>query len=84
MNDASPSTVILKPAENPNIRLLQLMDDPGEHPGDDRSITYAQMMTPAGLKAIAAYADAIGPSTRSIIPLTRDGRLAPVEAPTAA
>ena len=64
--------------DHPNIRLLQLMDDPGEHPGDDRSITYAQMMTPAGLKAIAAYADAIGPSTRSIIPLTRDGRLAPV------
>lgn len=64
--------------DHANIRLLQLMDDPGEHPGDDASITYAQMMTPAGLKAISAYADAIGPSTRSIIPLTRDGRLASV------
>lgn len=33
------------------------------------------METPAGLKAIAAYADAIGPSMRAIIPLTADGHL---------
>ena len=63
---------------HPNVRLLQLMDDPEQHPADDSSVTYRQMMTPAGLKAIAAYADAIGPSTRSIIPLGKDGRLAPV------
>jgi glycerophosphoryl diester phosphodiesterase len=61
-----------------NIRLLQLLGDPKEHPGDEPSITYAQMMTPAGLRAISAYADAIGPATRSVIPLDADGRLAPV------
>jgi glycerophosphoryl diester phosphodiesterase len=63
---------------HPNIRLLQLMDAPDKHPADDASLTYGAMMTPAGLKTVAGYADAIGPSTRSIIPLTKDGRLAPV------
>lgn len=63
---------------HPNVRLLQLMDDAAEHPADEPSITYGKMMTPSGLKAIAAYADAIGPSTRSIIPLGKDGRLAAV------
>ena len=63
---------------HPNIRLLQLMDDAGEHPADDAGTTYGAMMTPKGLKAVASYADAIGPSTRSIIPLGKDGRLAPV------
>lgn len=63
-------------ASHPNIRLLQLMEAGAEHPADEPSTTYAAMMRPAGLKAIAAYADAIGPSTRSIIPLGADGRLA--------
>jgi glycerophosphoryl diester phosphodiesterase len=63
---------------HPNVRLLQLMDDAAEHPADEPSITYGKMMTPSGLKAITAYADAIGPSTRSIIPLGKDDRLAPV------
>jgi glycerophosphoryl diester phosphodiesterase len=63
---------------HPNIRLLQLMDAADEHPADDAGTTYGAMMTPAGLRAIAAYADAIGPSTRSIIPLDKDGKLAPV------
>jgi len=61
---------------HPNVRLLQLMDDAAEHPADQPAITYGAMMTPAGLKAIRAYADAIGPSTRSIIPLGKDGKLA--------
>jgi glycerophosphoryl diester phosphodiesterase len=63
---------------HPNIRLLQLMDAAAEHPADDASTTYGAMMTPSGLKAIAIYADAIGPSTRSIIPLDGEGKLAPV------
>jgi Glycerophosphoryl diester phosphodiesterase len=64
--------------DHPNIRLLQLMDAGDDHPADQPSLTYAAMMTPEGLKAVREYADAIGPSTRSIIPLARDGRLAPV------
>src|ERR1700754_4232422 len=63
---------------HPNSRLLQLMDDPGERPADDAGTTYGAMMTPEGLKGMATYADAIGPSTRSIIPPGKDGRLAPV------
>jgi glycerophosphoryl diester phosphodiesterase len=66
--------------EHPNIRLLQLLEDePKAHPYDVVAgggvLTYAEMMTPAGLREIAGYADAIGPSTRSIIPLLADGSL---------
>ncbi len=64
---------------HPNIRLLQLIDDPHVHPGDvlagGGELTYAQMITPEGLEAIAAYADAIGPGYQAIIPYTADGRL---------
>jgi len=64
----------------PNIRLLQLLDDAGEQPYDVTAtggrLTYGEMMTPAGLRDIASYADAIGPSTRAIIPLASDGTLA--------
>jgi glycerophosphoryl diester phosphodiesterase len=63
----------------PNIRLLQLLDDASEQPYDVTAagdkLTYGDMMTPAGLRTIATYADAIGPSTRAIIPLTADGTL---------
>ncbi|MEW5836541.1 MAG: glycerophosphodiester phosphodiesterase [Pseudomonadota bacterium] len=64
---------------HPNIRLLQLIDDPDVHPGDvlaaGGTLTYAQMTTPAGLEAIARYADAIGPDYRAIIPYTADGHM---------
>ncbi|WP_240148063.1 glycerophosphodiester phosphodiesterase [Luteibacter yeojuensis] len=62
--------------DHPNVRLLQLMGSAGEHPADLPSTTYGQMMTPAGLKDVAGYAGAIGPSMRSVIPLDEDGRLA--------
>ncbi|KRE85801.1 glycerophosphodiester phosphodiesterase [Rhodanobacter sp. Soil772] len=56
-----------------NIRLLQLLGDAEEQPFDVAAaggqLDYAQMMTPAGLREIATYADAIGPSIRAIIPL---------------
>ena len=62
-----------------NITLLQLIDEPAMHPGDvlaaGSTLTYAQMITPAGLKAIARYADAIGPDYHAIIPYTADGHL---------
>jgi glycerophosphoryl diester phosphodiesterase len=64
---------------HPNIRLLQLLDDAKEQPYDvvaaGGKTTYADMMTPAGLRAIAEYADAIGPNIRAIIPLAADGTL---------
>ena len=39
------------------------------------TLTYAGMMTPAGLAEVARYADILAPDTRSIIPLLPDGRL---------
>ncbi|HEY0199603.1 MAG TPA: glycerophosphodiester phosphodiesterase [Rhodanobacter sp.] len=66
-------------ADHPNIRLLQLLDDAKEQPYDavaaGGKITYGDMMTPAGLHAIANYADAIGPYIDAIIPFTADGHL---------
>lgn len=57
-----------------HIRLLQLLDEPDEQPWDvvttGGQLTFAQMMQPEGLRTIAAYADAIGPSLRAVIPLT--------------
>lgn len=65
--------------DHPNIRLLQLLGDAKEEPYDvvaaGKKLTFAQMMSPAGLRDIAAYADAIGPNIRSIIPLAADGTL---------
>ncbi|PMQ06828.1 Glycerophosphoryl diester phosphodiesterase [Dyella sp. AD56] len=65
--------------DHPNIRLLQLLGDAKEEPYDvvaaGKKLTFAQMMTPAGLRDIAGYADAIGPNIRSIIPLAADGTL---------
>jgi glycerophosphoryl diester phosphodiesterase len=62
-----------------NIRLLQLLDDADQQPYDvvaaGGKLSYAQMMTPAGLHDIARYADAIGPSIRAIIPLKFDHML---------
>lgn len=43
------------------IRLIQLMDGEGA-PADGAAPSYAAMATPAGLKAIAAYAWGIGPN----------------------
>ncbi len=64
---------------HPNIRLLQLLDDAKEQPYDvvaaGGKLSYGQMMTPAGLRDIAGYADAIGPNVRAIIPLKADGTL---------
>ncbi|WP_314101224.1 glycerophosphodiester phosphodiesterase [uncultured Stenotrophomonas sp.] len=62
-----------------NIRLLQLLGDPKQQPGDvlaaKGSQRYADMITPAGLDQIAGYADGIGPNLRMVIPLDATGRL---------
>lgn len=64
-----------------NIRLLQLLGDPKQQPGDalaaKGSQHYVDMITPAGLDQIAGYADGIGPSLRLVIPLDANGRLGP-------
>ena len=63
-----------------NVQLMQLVEDPAHAPFDataaGRKLTYADMLSPAGLADVARYADWIAPSTRTIIPLGPDGRLA--------
>ena len=62
-----------------NVRLLQLVDAPTAQPYDvvaaGGTLDYAAMTAPGGLRDVARYADAIGPSTRAVLPLTPDGRL---------
>lgn len=52
--------------------LLQLMQSSGG-PFDQPHLTYAQMATPEGLKAISTYADYIGVETSMILPRDTDG-----------
>ncbi len=63
-----------------NIRLLQLLGSPQRRPADvvlaGGGPDYATMMTPAGLRAIAGYADGIGVERRQLIPVDPQGRLA--------
>lgn len=62
-----------------DVRLVQLTSDEAERPGDvaPDGTTYGQMLSPAGLRAIATYADGIGPYKRSIVPVDEQGRLKP-------
>lgn len=48
------------------LRLIQLMSSDGG-PADGAQPSYAAMRTPAGLKAIAAYADGIGPEKTLVV-----------------
>ena len=55
---------------HPNIELLQLLGDKDERPFDivvaKQRMTYGDMMKPNGLREIAGYADAIGPSAKNV------------------
>jgi glycerophosphoryl diester phosphodiesterase len=55
------------------LRLVQLLGSEGG-PADLPRTTYAAMVTPAGLKAIAAYAQGIGPEKALVVPRDADGR----------
>ena len=50
-----------------DLPLIQLMDSAGG-PADMPDTSYAAMTSPIGLKAIAAYADGIGPNKAMVIP----------------
>ena len=62
-----------------NIRLLQLLDEAPLVPADvalaGGNLTYARMMTPAGLREIASYADAIGVDRHALLPVDASGEL---------
>lgn len=53
-------------------RLIQLIDSEGS-PADLPTLSYADMVTPDALKAIAAYADGVGPDKSMIVPT--DGQI---------
>ncbi len=63
-----------------DLPLIQLLEAAGQ-PWDFRAAgdprTYDDLATPAGLAAIAAYADGIGPDKRLIVPRGPDGSLGP-------
>ncbi len=63
-----------------NVKLMQLMAEgpitPADVAASGGKLTFETMATPAGLREIATYADVVAPSTRGIIPLGADGRLA--------
>jgi glycerophosphoryl diester phosphodiesterase len=56
------------------LRLIQLMDEKGS-PADRADLSYPEMATANGLKAIAAYADGIGPNKALVIPRNMLGAL---------
>ena len=56
------------------LRLIQLMDEKGS-PADRSDLTYPEMASADGLKAVAVYADGIGPNKALIIPRTLLGNL---------
>jgi glycerophosphoryl diester phosphodiesterase len=56
------------------VRLIQLMDEKGG-PADRADLSYPQMATADGLKAISAYADGIGPNKALVIPRNLLGNL---------
>jgi glycerophosphoryl diester phosphodiesterase len=47
-------------AETP-VRLVQLLGNPKEQPADRATMTYGDMLTPAGFAAVARYAAGVGP-----------------------
>jgi glycerophosphoryl diester phosphodiesterase len=57
-----------------DLRLIQLVGEAA--PADRPDLPYDAMMAPAGLRAIARYADGIGPGKDRIIPRRADGTLA--------
>lgn len=60
--------------DSPLVQLVAAEGGPADRPGT----AYSAMITPAGLAAIAAYADGIGPEKTLILPRDADGRsLAP-------
>lgn len=60
------------------LRLIQLMAAEGGPP-DRPGTSYREMLTPAGLKALARHVDGIGVERSLVIPRNKDGRL---DAPT--
>ena len=62
-----------------NVRLMQLVGEPGDHPADLAAVgdtrQWRDFLTSAGLAEIASYADWLAPNTRMLIPVDASGHL---------
>lgn len=63
--------------EELDVPLVQLLGGRNARPADGSSATYGELATPAGLKAVARYADGVGPSKDYIVPRDATGRSLP-------
>jgi glycerophosphoryl diester phosphodiesterase len=70
--DVLPLKTIMTMVQAPRIQLVEREGGP-----TDVTIRYRDMVTPAGLKAIAAYANGVGPEWPMVLPTAPDGGLAP-------
>ncbi len=61
--DVAPLQRLDKLTDLPLVQLIATTGGPGDEPG----MSYAEMITPAGLAHIAEYADAIGPDVRMLV-----------------
>lgn len=65
-------------ARRTSLRLVQLVDSGGHPPEFDRSgapRTYADLLTPSGLREVSTYAQAVGVHKSLLVPRTGAGRL---------
>jgi len=72
--DVLPLKTIMTLCKAPRVQLVSPAGGP-----TDVTLVYKEMVTPAGLKAIAAYANGVGPEYAMVIP-TVDGGLGPATA----
>jgi glycerophosphoryl diester phosphodiesterase len=72
--DVLPLKTIMTLCKAPRVQLVSPAGGP-----TDVTLVYKEMVTPAGLKAIAAYANGVGPEYSMVIP-TVDGGLGPATA----
>ncbi|MGZ3378321.1 MAG: glycerophosphodiester phosphodiesterase [Phenylobacterium sp.] len=70
--DVLPLKTIMTMVQAPRIQLVEPNGGP-----TDATLRYKDMVTPAGLKAIAAYANGVGCEWSMILPTAPDGGLAP-------
>jgi glycerophosphoryl diester phosphodiesterase len=73
--DVLPLKTIMTMVQSPRIQLVEREGGP-----TDVTLRYRDMVTPAGLKAIAAYANGVGPEWPMVLPTAADGGLAPATA----
>jgi len=71
--DVLPLKTIMTMVQAPRIMLVE----PNGGPTDVAGLRYRDMVTPAGLKAVAAYANGVGCEWSMVLPTAPDGGLAP-------